>query len=113
MGLLIFVGSLSYRSIRASDESARWVAHTRDVLKSIQYLRYSMEAITSNVRGYLITGSDSYLDTYRTNLLDVEQHKENVHNLTVDNPVQQIKLATLDRLIAHRIERGELLITLQ
>src|ERR1700689_321354 len=101
--LLTFVGAFSYRSITESNESARWVTHTRDVLKSIELLRYSMEAITSNIRGFLITGNESYLETYRANLSDVEHEGANVHKLTLDNPVQQLRLATLDGLISRRI----------
>jgi signal transduction histidine kinase len=111
--LLAFVGASSYRSIIESNESAQWLTHTRDVLKSIELLRYSMEAITSNIRGFLITGNDAYLKTYRANLADVQQQKADLRNLTADNPEQQRKLPALESLIAHRIERAELLISLQ
>jgi signal transduction histidine kinase len=111
--LLTFVGALSYRSISESNESALWVTHTRDVLKSIELLRYSMEAITSNIRGFLITGDGSYLATYRANLADVRQQNMELRNLTADNPEQQRKIPALEVLIAHRIERAEVLISLQ
>jgi signal transduction histidine kinase len=111
--LLAFVGSFCYRSIIQSNESARWVTHTRDVLKSIELLRYSMEAITSNIRGFLITGEDSYLATYRANLADVQKQRTEIRNLTADNPEQQRKLPALESLTAHRIERAEVLISLQ
>jgi signal transduction histidine kinase len=111
--LLAFVGAFSYRSISESNESAGWVTHSRDVLKSIQLLRYSMEAISSNIRGFLITGNDSYLETYRANLAELEQQRKNVRNLTADNTEQQRKLPALESLIARRIDRAELLISLQ
>jgi signal transduction histidine kinase len=113
MALLIFIGALAYRSVQVSNESAAWVTHTRNVLKSIQLMRYSMEAITSNIRGFLITGDDSYLEIYRANVLEIEAQRENVRNLTADNPEQQRKLPDLESLIARRIQRAELLITLQ
>lgn len=100
--LLTFVGALSYRSISESNESALWVTHTRDVLKSIELLRYSMEAITSNIRGFLITGDDFYLATYRANLADVRQQNMELRNLTADNPEQQRKIPALEVLIAHK-----------
>ena len=112
MTLLAFVGAFSHRSIAESNESARWVTHSRDVLKSIQLLRYSMEALTSNIRGFLITGSDAYLKTYHANLANLEQQKRDVRNLTADNFEQQRRLSALENLIARRIERAELLISL-
>jgi signal transduction histidine kinase len=111
--LLVFIAALSYRAIARSNENALWVTHTRDVLKSVQLLRYSMEAVSSNIRGFLITGEESYLETYRTNRSSLEQESESVRNLTVDNPAQQRRIPVLDGLIAHRIQRAELLITLQ
>ena len=113
MTLLAFVGAFSHRSITESNERAKWVTHSRDVLKSIQLMRYSMEAISSNIRGFLITGNDSYLETYHANLEKLEQQKTDISNLTVDNSEQQRKLPALESLIAHRIERAELLISLQ
>jgi signal transduction histidine kinase len=113
MALLVFVGAFSYRSITESNESARWVTHSRDVLKSIQLLRYSMEALTSNIRGFLITGNDSFLVTYRANLAALEQQRRDVRDLTADNLEQQRKLPAIESLIAHRVERAELLISLQ
>ena len=113
MTLLAFVGALSHRSITESNESARWVTHSRDVLKSLQLLRYSMEALTSNIRGFLITGRDSYLETYRANLAKLEQQKKDVRNLTADNLEQQRRLPALETLIARRIERADLLVSLQ
>jgi signal transduction histidine kinase len=113
MVLLVFFGAFSYRSITESNESARWVTHSRDVLKSIQLLRYSMEAVTSNIRGFLITGNDSFLETYRANLTNLEQQRADLRNLTADNFEQQRKLPALESLIARRIDRAELLITLQ
>jgi signal transduction histidine kinase len=113
MVLLVFIAALSYRTIVESNENVQWVAHSRDVLKSLQLLRYSMEALTSNIRGFLITGNDSYLETYRANLLRLEQERASIHELTLDNAAQQRRLPAIDGLIAHRIERAELLITLQ
>jgi signal transduction histidine kinase len=72
-----------------------------------------MEALTSNIRGFLITGNDSYLETYRANLADLEQQRRDVRNLTADNLEQQRRLPALESLIAYRIERAELLISLQ
>jgi signal transduction histidine kinase len=111
--LLVFVSALSYRSIIMSNENALWVTHTRDVLKSIQLLRYSVVAISFNIGRFLITGDDSYLETYRANLLGIEQERARVGSLTLDNMIQQRRLPVLDSLIAQRIERAELLITLR
>jgi PAS domain S-box-containing protein len=113
VAVLLVVGAFSYRSIVASNESTRWVEHTRDVLKNIQLMRYSMETVASGIRGFALTGKESYLDHYRAGLAGVEQYGRIVRDLTVDNPTQQLRLLTLDKLVAERSVRGEAVIDLR
>jgi signal transduction histidine kinase len=110
IAVLLIVGAFSYRSIVVSDESTRWVEHTRDVLKNIQQMRYSMETVASNIRDFALTGKESYLDNYRTGMADVEQYAQVVRDLTVDNPGQHARSSTLDGLIAERSSSAEVVI---
>jgi PAS domain S-box-containing protein len=106
IAVLLVVGACSYRSIVASNESIRWVEHTRDVLKNIHLMRYSMERVSAGVRGFALTGKELYLDDYRAGLADVVQYQQATRDLTVDNQSQQARLVSLDRLIAERAARA-------
>src|SRR5271169_5444878 len=96
---LLVVGVLSYRSIVVSSESDRWVRHTHEVLDQLQDLRVAMETVESSVRGYVVTGNNSYVATYRASRMAVEQDEAAVRNLTIDNPAQQRQLPDLEKLV--------------
>jgi CHASE3 domain sensor protein len=38
---------------------------THEILENLQDLRFALESVESSVRGYVLTGKESYLDTYR------------------------------------------------
>jgi diguanylate cyclase (GGDEF)-like protein len=106
---LLIVGAISYRGLAVSSESVRWVRHTHEVLENIQDLRVEWESISSGSRGFVLTGEESYFDSYRAAVLRVQQDQAAVRRLTVDNPVQQRRFPTLEALIAERVQRAELI----
>jgi PAS domain S-box-containing protein len=107
VAILLIVGGLSYRSIVISSESNRWVQHTHEVLENLQELQLAMETLTSSVRGYVLIGDESYLERYRAAKLSLGQHVVAVRDLTVDNPEQQRRIPTLEKLSAERLELAE------
>jgi PAS domain S-box-containing protein len=106
IAVLLLVGAGSYRSIAAANESAGWVEHTRDVLKNIHLMRYSMQTVAAGIRGFALTGKELYLDDYRAGLAGVVQYEQAVRDLTADNASQQARLLTIDKLIAERSVRA-------
>jgi PAS domain S-box-containing protein len=110
---LLVVGALSYRAVLVSSESDRWVRHTHEVLESLQDLRFALESVESSVRGYVLTGKESYLETYHAALLRVEQDQVTVRNLTVDNPTQQHQLPGLRALTADKVQLAEVVVGLR
>ncbi|MFZ0847168.1 MAG: PAS domain S-box protein [Pseudolabrys sp.] len=113
MAILIVVGGFSYRNILVSDESSKWVEHTRDTLKNIQMLRLSMETLSSGLRGYIISGREAYLDNYKAAKQGIEPLRLALLDLTADNPAQQFRVAALGGLIVERLERTERVIVLR
>jgi PAS domain S-box-containing protein len=109
----LVVAAISYRSTVASTESGRWVRHTHEVLENLQNLLAEVQSTESSYRGFALTGKESYLDSYRASILSAEQGETTVRNLTVDNPKQQILIATLERLAAQKIQFGETVINLR
>jgi PAS domain S-box-containing protein len=107
------VAAISYRSMVASAESDRWVRHTHEVLENLQNLLAEMQSIESSYRGFVLTGKESYLDSYRAGILSAAQDEATVRNLTADNPKQEILIPTLERLAAQKIQFGERVISLR
>ena len=110
---LLLMGALSYRWMTVSDESDRWVRHTHEVLANIQDLALAMESIESASRGFVLTGKDSDLDAYRTNVARVALDQATIRALTADNPVQQVHFPDLEILAAERIQRADMVINLR
>jgi PAS domain S-box-containing protein len=110
---LIVVGGISYRVMVASAGSDRWVRHTHEVLENLQNLLAAMETAESGARGFILTGNDSYLESYRSSIASSDQIEANVRNLTVDNPVQQRHFSDLDRIGRQKIERAQRVIDLR
>ncbi len=110
---LLVVGALSYRGMVVSGESDRWVRHTHEVLESLADLLTSMQNLESSARGFVLTGKESYLESYRASILQSQQDETIVANLTVDNPVQQRQIPALERLAAQKIQLAERVLELK
>jgi PAS domain S-box-containing protein len=110
---LLVVGAISYRGMALSSESDRWVRHTHEVLENLQDLLFAIGNIEASDRGFMLTGKESYLESYRANILNAEQHCATVRDLTVDNPEQQRQLPALERLTAQKIQYAERVIALR
>ena len=104
---LLVVGAISYRGTVASRESDQWVRHTHEVLESLQRLLFAVQGVESSYRGFILTGKESYLQSYRASILDAQQGETTIRNLTADNPEQRRQLPALERLAAQKIQFGE------
>ncbi|HEY9775218.1 MAG TPA: CHASE3 domain-containing protein [Planktothrix sp.] len=84
--------------MRARDkqiESRRLVVHTYQVLTTLEQLNSTVKDAETGQRGYLLTGSDSYLADYSRAIPKIDQLLSQLKELTSDNPVQQRRLDTL------------------
>ena len=72
-----------------------------------------MERIESSSRGFVLTGHESYLETYRASRLRVEQDQAALRNLIMDNPAQQRRLPAVETLAAQQIGRAEMVMSLR
>jgi PAS domain S-box-containing protein len=105
--ILLAVGALSYHSMVMSSESDRWVRHTNKVLENLQNLVSDMGSVESTYRGFVLSGDESYIESYRESILNAKKDEAVVRNLTVDNPKQQRQLPVLEELMAQKIRFGD------
>jgi diguanylate cyclase (GGDEF)-like protein/PAS domain S-box-containing protein len=110
---LLVVGAASFRATIVYKESDSWVRHTHEVLEKLQDLISAMQAAESGTRGFLLTGQESFLESYRANMARAEQDETTVRNLTADNPTQQRQIPNLERLSAEKIRVAESVILLR
>jgi PAS domain S-box-containing protein len=104
---LLVVAAISYRSMAVSIESDRWVRHTHEVLESLQDLQAAMLNLESSARGFVLTGRESYLNSYRANVTLAQEEETIVRNLTADNPTQQRQIPVLDRFAVQKIQLAD------
>jgi PAS domain S-box-containing protein len=110
---LLLMGGLSYRMMLLSNESSQWVRHTHIVIESIQDLALEMENIESSSRGFVLTGNEAILDSYRASILRANQDQATLRALTADNPVQQIHFPTIETLATERVQQADTIIGLR
>jgi PAS domain S-box-containing protein len=110
---LFVVGCVSYRGLVASSESDRWVRHTHEVIENLQDLLFALNNVESSVRGFVLTGKESYVETLRASSSRTVQDQITIGNLTLDNPAQQRQLPELARLASQKMQRAELIIALR
>jgi len=95
-----------------SGESDRSVRHTHEVLENLQDLLISMQSVESGYRGFALTGSEKYSESFHADILRWQQDLTALRNLIEDNPTQQRQFLTLERLANQKFEFGETVISL-
>jgi signal transduction histidine kinase/ActR/RegA family two-component response regulator len=76
-------------------ETSSWVSHTLEVRLAVGSVLDQMQDAEAGERGYVLTGKDAFLDSYRRASARIEPAVTRLRNLTGDNAAQ---LAVLDRL---------------
>src|SRR6202035_1671652 len=85
VAILLALGAFSYRSVFVASESDRWVLHTELVLRSLEELRVEMVGIQSSIRGFILTGKETYFEAYRAATLRTARNAAAGRDLTADN----------------------------
>jgi PAS domain S-box-containing protein len=97
--ILVFAGWESYRNTTRFAEAAQWQKHTYEVLRTLDETEARLVDAETGQRGYLLTGDDAYLDTYRASIKNLDQVTGHLKDLTSDNPNQQKRIQALESLI--------------
>jgi methyl-accepting chemotaxis protein len=99
LAILVAIGGVSYRNTGALTDTAELVAHTHQVLESLEALLSDMQDAETGQRGYLLTGDDKYLEPFRAAEGTSRQDIKALKDLTRDNVRQQRRLDILESLI--------------
>ncbi|HEY3667676.1 MAG TPA: CHASE3 domain-containing protein, partial [Polyangiaceae bacterium] len=100
---LIVIGISGYRSTEHLIDNDRWVSHTHEVRTKLADLISSLKDAETGMRGFVITGDESFLEPYTRALPDIAKTTADIHSLTSDNPTQQRRMSTLGPLIDTRL----------
>jgi PAS domain S-box-containing protein len=111
LAILTGIAAISYSSIKSFNERAQWVAHTQEVLREPEGVLSDLKDVETGLRGYIISGQDSFLDVYRDALSSIPARMTRLAQLTADNPQQQ-RIAGVQTLFAKRLDEAAKLLRL-
>jgi methyl-accepting chemotaxis protein len=101
---LVIIAAVSYLNTnRLIDNQAR-VEHTYEVRSELASLLSQMSEAEASVRGFVITGEESYLEPYNAAIAAISAMLQDLRRLTADNPEQQRRLTALAAPIEAKLE---------
>lgn len=104
VGLLIVLGIFAYRSVGATDRAIGWEMHTQEVLQNLNSSLLNLVDAETGVRGYTITGKDSFLEPYQKAELEIPQNIARLRELVNDNPSQIESVKNLENLFNEKLQ---------
>jgi signal transduction histidine kinase len=104
VGVIAGVSLLSYFSLQRLVDAGQGVAHTRQVMFGFAQLTALIEEAESTRLSYVVTGQNTFQDSYDTTVAAVPDAIIDVRRLTADNPDQQRRLDILAPLIMSRLK---------
>lgn len=101
------LSAISLHQARMFADSTGRLAHGQEMLRSLERLRATVSGAESSHRGYLITGSTTYLDVYKRALSAADLEMQGIARLVAGNAQQSALLGGLSAQIRGRIETFE------
>ncbi len=107
--LVIFAVAMliAQRTIRDLAASRSWVTHTYDVLRSLDGILVTMDDAQSGQRGFLITGSESFLASERRAAAAAQREMTELAALVRDNAAQSQSARELNTIALRRLAAME------
>lgn len=111
--ILIVIGFIGVRNSANLLENGAAVEHTLDVLRELQAILSELQDAETGQRGYIITGEDRYLEPYNSGAQNVFTMVRNAREETIDNPLQQQRIDSLEPRIEEKLAELQLTIDLR
>ncbi|MBN2866702.1 MAG: CHASE3 domain-containing protein [Thiotrichales bacterium] len=86
--LISTLSAISYSSIKSMIQTSGWVEHTHEVIRVGESLSASMVNMETGLRGFLVTGDETYLEPYYSGKKQFAELVKQGAQLTSDNPTQ-------------------------
>jgi signal transduction histidine kinase/DNA-binding response OmpR family regulator/CHASE3 domain sensor protein len=93
------IAAVAYRSLAARNAAAAAVSHTEQVEDHLHRFLSAVKDAETGQRGFLLTGSERYLDPYQLALGNIAAELVELRRLTLDNPAQQRRLEVVAPLV--------------
>lgn len=91
----VAVMGLAVAKLSQSNDEARWVDHTHQVMRALDDVQAATVAAQSGSRGYVVSGREQFLPAYREALSRIESGMDRLTRLMQDNPAQLARVEAL------------------
>lgn len=99
----LLLGAVLLNSSHRSRAAFDWVHHSQEVLIGLYSLRDSLGEAESGVRGYLLSGDETYIERFDTNLAEARTHSARLTLLVQDNAPQKTRAMQLASLASEKM----------
>src|SRR5689334_13440650 len=82
--VLLINAVLSYVATRTLISNDEWVRHTYQVISELELTLSTVKDAETGERGYIITGSDAYLEPYNAAIAQIDQRVQHLKEITAD-----------------------------
>lgn len=110
---IILLGIATYKSSQSVEDTDKWVRHTHEVIYESEEVLSATKDIVLGTRGFVITGDSLFLEPFIQSKNTVINHFKTLKELTSDNPAQQVRIDSLNKLITKRINLSVQIIQLR
>jgi len=109
--VLAAVTFLSYRSMQSVREANRWVAHTQEVIASLETILSGVKDIAVGQQGFVMTDDQNYLKSYEEGISEETFNLDKLQKLTEGDADQQRRLQLLRRALDEYVNYSRQLIS--
>lgn len=104
VALFLANAGVSYWNTQRVVDDEEWVLRARQVIETLDELRATASEAEASQRGFVITGSKTYLDTYETAAGEIRNQLDELYQLTADNVTQQQRIEALRTPVERRLD---------
>jgi PAS domain S-box-containing protein len=105
--LVLAIGVVSYRVTSQFINSAGRVVETHHVQAHLEKLLSDLKDLEEGAHGYVITGSEEYLEPYRAAMAGLDQSIRHLRELTAGDESQQQRIDALEPYVAEEISTSQ------
>ena len=99
LALLVSVAVIAYQGLGTLVETGQFVSHTHEVQSQAHVIEKLLIDMETGERGFLIAGTEEFLEPYETALAEYDRAFGNLRELVSDNPPQVSRLDEIDSLV--------------
>jgi len=101
---VVLIALFTYEASVSRGEAANAVSHTMQVREQLQNLVSTLKDAETSQRGFLLTGTESYLSPYNQARAALPGEITRLRELIVDNPDQVKRLSQVERVVNDKME---------